>query len=170
MALGNITAEDRFRRLHEIKNLLEEGKTDTEISADLGLSVQTIRRNKKYLENLSTADLTSSEIAEKRSELYIELLEAAAEAKDLFVKFKKEKGGELNARRFFTAWLETIQMRAKLFGLDNIKVESYTQVNNLHYNPPEKINAEIGDRIAKMIKAAHEDKVSKSIDYEIQNY
>lgn len=153
---GNISAHERFQRLHEIKKLVEDGKTDHEIAEGIGMSLTAVKRNKKYLEDLAVADLTSEEIGEKRSELYLELTQAADEAQTLFERYRDEdKSGKANT--WMIRWLDTIELRSKLYGLDNIKTGPLVQVNNLtQIQEPERISSEVADRIAKGLKDAHD--------------
>lgn len=85
---GRITDEERAKRLFEIDRLEQEGYSDSKISDELGLSIQVIQRSKKYLENLKKADITPEVLAEKRSELYLEYVEIAEEAKRQFELYK----------------------------------------------------------------------------------
>ena len=85
---GRINDEERARRLFEIDRLEQEGYSDSKISDELGLSIQVIQRSKKYLENLKKADITPEVLAEKRSELYLEYVEIAEEAKRQFELYK----------------------------------------------------------------------------------
>lgn len=157
MGLGNINTVERFQRLTAIKELLDEDFTDNEIAEELGMTVQTVRRNKKYLKELSISDLKPQDIAEKRAELYVELMGASSEAKGMYDKYKEEDKGLL-ARNFFISWMETIQLRMKLYGLDAVKVDSLTQINNISYIEPDKIDLDAGRKIADAIVRSHEKK------------
>lgn len=165
---GNISSVERFKRLHEIKNYAEDGKTDNEIAKLTGISIMAVKRNKKYLEELSVADLTSKEIGEKRSEIYLELVEATDEAKLMFEKYKLSNE-PAHAKKFFSGWLEALQMRARLFGLDSIKAESYLQINQQFNTPvvPDKVDFAVGERIAKLLKDSHENKVRQTYDAKV---
>uniref|UniRef100_A0A6H1ZLR9 Putative DNA binding, helix-turn-helix domain containing protein n=1 Tax=viral metagenome TaxID=1070528 RepID=A0A6H1ZLR9_9ZZZZ len=156
MPAGTVNTLERFKRLHEIRDLIEEGKSDQDIAETLGMSLQTIRRNKKYLDDLSVADLTAKEISEKRGELYLELIEAAKEAQDAYHEYRTlEK--PTAAKMFFSSWIQTIELRAKLFGLDSMKLENFTQINTqVNLAEPEKIDIESGRKLADMLKKAHE--------------
>jgi len=159
MPRGNLTTEERFRRLHEIRELVEEGLTDYEISEKTGIALASIKRNKKYLEDLAVADLTSKEISEKRGELYMELLEATLEAKKMFEKYR-DAGKATFAKSFFSSWIEALDMRAKLYGLNNIKMDSFTQINTVNYqHEPDKIDYVAGEKLADMLKKSHERKL-----------
>jgi predicted transcriptional regulator len=162
---GNISSVERFKRLHEIKAYSEEGKTDNEIAKLTGMSIMAVKRNKKYLEELSVADLTSEEIGKKRGEIYVELVEATLEAQKMFEKYR-DSGEPNHAKKFFSSWLEAIQMRARLYGLDNIKADSYLQINQQFNAPivPDRIDVEVGERIAKMLKDSHENKIRKTYE------
>lgn len=123
------------------------------------MSVTTLNRNKKYLEELSLSDLTPDEIGKKRAELYLELSEAGEEARGLFEKYKEEDK-PISARSFFMSWMEVIQLKMKLYGLDSVKIDSFTQINQqFNMNEPDLIDKEIGDRLAKALKEGHERKL-----------
>ena len=94
----------------------------------------------------------------------IELVEATEEAKKLF-EFYRDKEDSVAAKRFFSSWLEAIQLRMKLYGLDSQKVESYTQINQLNQysDIPDKIDMEAGARLADMMKRKHEQKLKEQI-------
>ena len=164
MPAGNITTVDRFNRLFQIKAFVEEGKTENQIAEELGMSLPSVKRNIKYLDDLAVADLTSKEVGEKREEFYIELVEATEEAKKLFEKYRDDNDS-VAAKRFFSSWLESIQLRMKMYGLDSLKVESYTQINQLNQysDIPDKIDMEAGIRLADMIKRKHEQKLKEQI-------
>lgn len=85
---GRITDEERAKRLFEIDRLEQDGLSDSSISKELGLSIQVVKRSKKYLENLRKADITPEVLAEKRSELYLEYVEIAEEAQNQFKLYK----------------------------------------------------------------------------------
>ncbi len=164
---GNISQLERFQRLHKIKELVDAGKSQSEISTELGIPLKTIQRNVKYLDDLNVADLTSKEVAEKRSELYLELIEATEEAKDMFIRYK-DNDNPIAARKFFMSWLEAIEMRAKLYGLDSIKVGSLTQINNQFNSPaPDVVDIDTGRKIAKMIIDKHESKLRDEFKEEV---
>ena len=194
--MANISGADKFKRLHNIKEAIEEGKSDTEIAKDLGMSLRAVQRNKTYLKDLAVADLTNKEISAKREELYLELLDATGEIRGLFNFYKEpqvcpickgsktvtivgDKGEKTTpcnlchskgfvhfpkeARRFYDAWLETVELRAKLYGLDTMKVDSLVQLNQFNqYNSiPDVIDSESGKALADMIKDKHESKLKK---------
>lgn len=193
--MGDVSSLDKFRRLHAMRDLIEEGKTDMEIVRELGMSLRSVQRNKRYLKDLAVADLTNKEISEKRQELYIELIEATEEIRNLFDFYKEVKtcpickgvgvitvgedkdkttrGCNLcfgkgvihfpkDAQRFFNSWLEAVEMRAKLYGLDNMKVDNITQLNQFNqYNIPDTIDVSSGKALAEMMKKQHEDKLKK---------
>jgi len=157
MPLGGMTTVDRFNRLKAIKELSEEGKPDSDIANELGIEVRTVKRNKKYLEELGKADLTPKEVGEKRRELYLELTEASEEAKQLFNDNKKSN--LKIARSWYIGWLDAIKLKMQLYGLDNIKQDAtLVQINNMNYEP-EKIKTDAGKRIADILKREHEKEV-----------
>lgn len=51
-------------------------------------------------------------------------------------------------------------MRAKLYGLNNIKMDSFTQINTVNYqHEPDKIDYVAGEKLADMLKKSHERKL-----------
>lgn len=164
MDLARITDDERVRRLFQIDKLSQDGYSDSAISTELGLSIDVIKRSQKYLENLRTADITPEVLAEKRSELYLEYNEIAAEAKKQYELYQDPrlcgycKGtGEItndkgvantcekckgqgamhnprDANRFLVTWTAIIEKKAKLFGLDNIKNDNVIQFNQFNQN------------------------------------
>jgi len=190
--VANISGADKFKRLYHIKEAIDEGKSDIQIAEELGMSLRAVQRNKSYLKDLAVADLTNKEISAKREELYLELLEATGEIRELFNFYKDPKicpicNGEKvitisekmipcelcnkkgfihspkEARRFYDAWLEAVELRAKLYGLDTMKVDSLVQLNQFNqYNSiPDVIDTESGKALASMIKDGHESKLKK---------
>jgi hypothetical protein len=160
--MGNISQVERTQRLFEVQNLLDQGISEpSKISNKLGMSLDAVRRNIRYLDDLIIAELDPAQIAEKRKELYLELIEAAGEAREQFDKYKKLKDGGVNSKRFFDSWMETIKMRQSLFGLDSVKVDSLTQISNItQYNQPyDKLDNKISESITKAIKENHESKL-----------
>lgn len=131
---GNITTVDRFKRLYEVNELLEEGKTNQEIVDATGMALTTVKRNIKYLAELKRIDITPDEVAKHRSEVYLELTEASQEAKDGFLESKKNDDAK-DARRYFMSWMEALKMMADIYGLMNTKVGSLTQVNTQINDP-----------------------------------
>ena len=201
-----ITNDEKARRLVEIKRLQDDDKTPYQISESLGLPIQTVKREIKYLEVLGRGDITPEDLAQKRSELYLELVEATEEARKLFEQYKNptvcpicdgdgfkeidtpftkagityDRGEKypcvqckgfgivhktVDADRFFKAWVETIEKKAALFGLDNVKSDGLTvnqQFNSLDMTGIEKVTgktAEYMSKVAKSIIDQHEDKV-----------
>lgn len=160
MPAGTVNSVEKTQRLVKIKEFLEEGKTVNEIVKEVGMTKRAVERNIKVLEELSVADLTTEEIASKRMELYIELLEAASEARAQFDKYKDIVGAGVDAKRFFSAWIDTITARQKLYGLDSIKMDNLTQINVNQYSQPiDRVDSRVADKISKMLKDNHEQKV-----------
>jgi len=197
--MARISDSERAQRLHAIDQYNQEGKTDYEIAKTMGVSIDVVKRLQSYLSNLQKAEISPQELAEKRSELYLELTEASAEAKKLFdeyklptkcprcdgtsvlIRIKNEveykitcdvcKGlGEitksLEANKFFQSWLEAIEKKAKLYGLDNQKSDSIFQqfnINSDKYIPEMKIvgkTKDLSERLAKQLKEEHENRVT----------
>ena len=96
MPVGNINTTERLQRLYAMRSMVDDGKSNKEICDELGMSLPTVIRSRKYLEELSVADLTSKEIGEKRQELYLELCEATLEAKTLFEKYRDSEKATSN--------------------------------------------------------------------------
>lgn len=165
---GPINTLERHKRLVEIRDLSEQGKTDSEISKILALPLVTVRRNLKYLDDLCVAELTSREVAEKRSEIYLELIDATSEAKKLFEKYRdNEKSTSADIKRFFSAWLEAIDARAKLYGLGSMKVDNIVNVNtqyNTYDAPEDKLPHDVESKISELIKKSHEQKVQTTYE------
>jgi hypothetical protein len=153
---------ERFKRLALIKDLREEGKTVTEIAEETDIPEITVKRNLKYIKDLSVADLTLEEIGGKREELYFELLEATAEAKSLFQKCRDDDRF-LDAKRFYSAWLEAVKARANLYGLDNMRIDNLIQINqnNLSINSDiiDKVDSKTAEILSKKIIENHENRV-----------
>lgn len=162
--MGNVSSIDRFKRLEAIKKLSEDGKTDQEIADLTGISIMAVKRNQTYLKNLQLSDLTPEQVAEKRSEIYLELIEAGDKAKDLHDKY--EQTGDLKkltqAKGYYHIWLKTLEMRAMLYGLNSIKIPPAIQVNN-QYNSyeSEKVDNLTAVKIADALKKSHEDKLAE---------
>jgi len=162
MPVGNVSTVDRFKRLQAMKELVDEGKSNQDICNKLGMSLPTVIRSRIYLDELAVADLTSTEVAKKRQELYLELSEATGEAKALFEKYRDNIESTSNdIKKFFSSWLEAIQARAKLYGLDNMKVDSFIQINtqNNYETVPDTISTRVQEKIARSLIDGHEEKL-----------
>lgn len=88
MTISRRSNVEKVKILHEISTMNDEGATDHAIAKKLGVRIETIQRNQKYLKALRSASITPEETAEKRSEIYLKLLGVEAEAKKLFDSFK----------------------------------------------------------------------------------
>lgn len=219
---GNITQVERFRRMVQVRDLIDTGLSDSKIAEKLGMEITSVKRMKSYIKELSTAELTSKEIAKKRAELYIEITDAAMEARKLFNRFKewvkcvecngtgvievqekckvckgkgilpgkkectvckgtgliiknkactncKGLGGLINsgsAKKFFDAWMDAIDRRMRLYGLDSIKTGDiiFNQQINNGYVPPDRVDTATADKLSKLLKDRHE--LSKRVLYE----
>uniref|UniRef100_A0A6M3LPC2 Uncharacterized protein n=1 Tax=viral metagenome TaxID=1070528 RepID=A0A6M3LPC2_9ZZZZ len=200
---GRISDAERAQRLHAIDQYNQEGKTDYEISKDMGVSIDVVKRLQAYLNNLQKADISPKELAEKRSELYLELTQASAEARKLFDDYKipltcprckgdctisyfnkktskeytitcdvckglGEIGRPYEANKFFQSWLDSIEKKAKLYGLDNQKNDAILQQFNFHsdkYIPDIKLTGKtrvLSEKLADKLKEDHENKVRKN--------
>lgn len=155
---GNISTVEKVKRLNEIKDLVDEGKDESAIAKELALPIATVRRNIKYLDELCVSNVSPEEMAEKRKELYLELVKITGEAEAQFIKYKTSN--PTTARSYMYAQMKAIEMRAKLYGLDN-NVTSVTQVNNqINVAQPEKLPSTTRDKIAQAIIDGHEKKVA----------
>lgn len=69
----------------------------------------------------------------------------------------KDKGDIKLARSFHQRWTETLMNRAKLYGLDTIKVENITQVNtqNNVFTEDVKLDKKTLDKIINSIVGSH---------------
>ena len=162
MPVGNINTTERMQRLCAMRSMVDDGKSNKEICDELGMSLPTVIRSRKYLDDLAVADLTSKEIGEKRQELYLELSEATSEAKALFEKYRDNVESTSNdIKKFFSSWLEAIQAKAKLYGLDSMKVDSLVQVNtqNNYKVVPDSLPTDVQEKIAKSLISGHEAKL-----------
>lgn len=181
---GRIPDKERVRRLQQIDQLNKKGLQNTEIAKNMDVSLSVVKRLQKYLSNLRQADLTPEIIGNKRSEIYLELLEATAEARALFFRYKEPTAckkcdgtglhnekmcascrglGEihttLDANRFFRSWLETIEKKAKLYGLDSIRADMTLQQFNFgdKHIPEMKISKKVSETLSDMLKIEHEE-------------
>lgn len=161
---GAVNTVERVMRLQEIKKLKDEGLSNNKISKELGISIATVQRNVKHLDEISVADLTPEDISKKRAELDLDLQEIQEKAKEQFeiyaAKSNKpedvEKAKPSVARSFMTTWQSAIEMRAKLFGLDNVKTDPLVQFNQQNnYQVPDKVSAGAAKKIADAIKQEH---------------
>lgn len=160
--MADVTTINKVQRLSKIKELLDEGKNESDITKELDIPIITVRKYVKLLDEVSIADISPTEKGKRRAELYVELQEAAEQAKLLFDETSRADKPQA-ARGYFKSWLETIEMRMKLFGLDTIKPTSNLTQINQYMNPvqPDKIPTDIANRISSLIKKNHEDKVNK---------
>ena len=187
--LSNITDYEKALRLHKIDELLLEGKSDSQISTDLGIDIMTVKRNIKTLDALKVANLTPTELADRRKELWLELDKARLEAIALFDKYKvpipcklcggtgvskqdpntycgKCRGdGEIDrynkAQVFHKQWLDTIGFMMKMYGFDNVKSENTINFNQqFNYETvPEKYSSDVAKKVRDAIIGNHEKKV-----------
>ncbi len=150
----------RFKRLHEVKKLVEEGLSSKEIAKELSITNTSVDRSKRYLKELSVADLTNEEIANKRSEFFIEYGQISDEAREMYNTAKIAED-PLSAKRFLELWKEVVEAKAKLYGLDTVKASTFLQVNQ-QFNVPQiedTIDLGVGEEIADLIKSSHEKKL-----------
>ncbi len=77
-----------------------------------------------------------------------------------------------DAERFYRTWIETIEKKAKLYGLDNVKNENTFQqfnIDNRQYVPDMKIPSRLKSQTRKLadkIKESHEENLKKNRENE----
>jgi hypothetical protein len=163
--MSQVTQAERMHRLIKMKDLVDEGITEpAQIAARLGCELNTVKRNMKFLDDLRVADLTAREIADKRQEIYLELMEASTKAKERFEEAIASEKSSLDIKRYFDAWLSALQMRAKLFGVIIDRPEQYVQINNIQNNNIDpslevSIPSDVRKKLTDAIKKSHEAKV-----------
>ena len=173
MPKGSVTLAERVKRLTEIKKLADSGVSDVEIADQLGMTLASVKRAHKYLKEIAINELSPEEVAAKRIELDGELVKAAEEARKMFENYRdgvelRDKNGKVVrdengnpilvpkpslARDFHIRWVSTLMDRAKLYGLDNIKIESFTQINTQHntYVGDNELSEDQKNKIADII-------------------
>jgi hypothetical protein len=168
--MSQVTQVERMHRLIQMKDMVEDGLEPSEMATKLGCDINTVKRNMKFLDDLKIAELTGKEIAEKRQEIYLELMEASSQAKKKFEEAMNEDKSSLDIKRYFDSWLAALQMRAKLFGVIIEKPEQYIQINNLQgdYNPIHEIPipGEIRRKLSEALKESHESKMIQDYNEE----
>ncbi len=170
---GSVTFTERLKRVNEVKKLSEKGLSNAKIAEQLGMSLNAVKRAHHYLKEIPLSNLSVEEVVAKRKELDKELSEAADEAKKLFYLYKTgvpsrdskgkfildDKGQKILipkpalARDFHIRWTDSLSQRAKLYGLDNVKIESFTQINTQTNNfvPESDLDKKSLDKIADII-------------------
>lgn len=185
---GRIPDKERVRRLQLVDQFNREGLEYEQIAEKMNVSLSVVKRLQIYLANLESADLTPTILGKKRSEIYLELSEASAEARALFFKYKepikcKKCNGKglhnekmcsnckglgkvhstLDANRFFQSWLAAIEKKAKLYGLDSIRSDTTLQQFNFHGDkgiPEMKVSNKASKTLSDILKAEHEEALS----------
>jgi len=159
MPSGSLSTVDRVKTLQQVKVLLDEGKSNNEISAALGLPGNTVINNIRYLNELAAENLTPEVMGNKRSELYLDLSYATNEAKIAFEKYRNSDDG-INAKRFLDAYIQSIIERAKLYGL-YASAEAGVTINQQFNNfVPDTIGKTEGTKIANILTKSYEEKVA----------
>jgi len=170
---GNLSTVEKFQRMKDVRDLKDQKKSDYQISEITGLSLPAVKRNLAYIKQLDLGVLDPVIINEKRIELEEELREAAQEARGAYLEARKgkevyDKDGKVVktedgttvlipnmkvARGFHKRWVETLVAIAKLYGLDNVRIDSFYQVNTQHntYNDTIQLESEKANRIADII-------------------
>lgn len=165
------TTAEKIDRLNRIARLKEEGFSNQEISDKLGLHLQTVQRYIKNLDEVSIGDLSSEVIAIKRNEIEEKLRTLAEQATKVWENCLDDQGNLLDPKKWTMA--RAFHLRAeevwgrimKLYGLDNIKVENYTQVNNQqvnNYTPTNNLSDEAKNKIADIWVQEHQKKLSSN--------
>jgi hypothetical protein len=85
---GRLTDVERYRRYNQIEELRDQGKSELDISKELGIDIRQVHNGLKWLETLEVANITNKELAEKRKEIYQKLVEAFSEAVEMYEKLK----------------------------------------------------------------------------------
>jgi len=163
MPAGRIKTVERILRLKEIKKLKDEGKSNNDVSKELGISIATVQRNVKHLEDISVADLTPEDLSSKRAELDLDLQEIQEKAKEQFEIYaakdttpeEKKSASPSVARSFMLTWQAAIEMRAKLFGLDSVKADGITFNQQNNYQVPDKVSSSAAKKIGDALKQEH---------------
>lgn len=155
---GNITTIEQIKRLKNVKRLKSEGQTNQQVADELDIPLTSVQRATQQLKKIDVSDLSPTDIAEQRGTLDLEFQEIAEYAKEQFIEWKEEKPSVANS--FLRTWASVAEQRAKLFGLTDQKIESFTQINQLNQSiVPDKIAIRDGEKIAEAIKKSHENKV-----------
>lgn len=155
MPAGSLSTVDRVKTLQEMRKLVDEGKSNAEIASIMNLSMSTVANNRRYLLELASESLTPEILGNKRSELYLDLVYATQESRDLFEKYRDNNDG-INAKRFLDAYIQSIIERARLYGIYT-SAEAGVTINQQFNNfVPDNVNTVDGARIADIIKNSHE--------------
>ena len=208
---GTLSTVERTQRLLDIKKLIDDGRSVSEISEETGIPRDVVSRNLKYLDELAISNIDAKELANKRQELYVELTEAGLEAQKLFDLYKnpticplcegtgidikktekKDKDGNTtltedrkvcdnckglgaihrpkDANNFLLSWMEIINKKAILYGLNTIKADGLIQFNQQinNYKVEDKIDYKVGEKLRKALINKHEDNLRKKLEDEI---
>lgn len=157
--MAGISEKERFERLELIKEKLEEGLNQSEIAEELGIPPATISRNVRYLKNLTNADLKPADIADKRADIWLKLEKIITDTKEDYATFRGAKKPKL-ARECLITQISAIKLQAMIYGL--IQKSDGVQVNQQFNNKPlDRIDPDVGKRIAKELIKRHESRVRK---------
>jgi len=162
---------ERINRLNSISRLRNEGFSNKEISDRLGIALVTVQKNIKELDNIEVGELSSEAIALKRVEIESKLRTLADQAYKVWENCLDEQGNLKDPSKW--AMAKSFHLRSeevwgrimKLYGLDNVKVENYTQVNNQqinNYTPTDNLSEEAKNKIADIWVEEHQKKLSSN--------
>jgi regulator of replication initiation timing len=163
-----ISTVEKFKRLHDIHELVDQGLSDQEISDRLSLPIVTVQKNVRNLKELEFGELTPENISAKRLEIESNLQTLYEEAYHVWKSFLNEEGNlkdtrQWNMARSFHQRASEVQNQiARIYGLDNVKIEAYTQVNKQinNYSPTNKMSDEAKQKIADIWVEEHQRSLS----------
>ena len=144
MPKGNVTQVERLNRQIKIKELLEKNMSPQDIADEIGMSIEAVKRNIKYLEDVNVSLLSPEEVEFRRKEANDEVDKACETAREL-IDICKENMDMLNAKKFHDSWLAAIKLKAELYALKDIKVETVvnnTQINSYDSSPQDEVDEE----------------------------
>ena len=154
----NLGTVERTTRLLTIHKLREEGLTAEEISEAMEMSLQAIRRNFKYLDELDVSDITPEVRGQKRAEIAVEYLKDRMLALQEFEKWKTEKPAI--ARNYLLLATSMLEQLRKLWGAEPPKIDSisFNQFNT--YAQPEKVDREWAEKYAEAKLKDHQKRLA----------
>lgn len=159
----SISTVDRFSRFLDVYRLDDGTRTVQEIADELDVPHKTIANIKRYIKELLEHGISPEALNDKRVEFYLEYCEAGAEAKSLFEKYRDADANAVDIKRFLTSWIEIIDKKAKLYGLEGTRVGEIninTQVNQMN-SSVDQVESRVQKRIAEVMKEEHEKKLKE---------